>query len=90
MDHSLRLRIEYPIEFPICLLWSVGIDDSESVHHAVDMGIDSDIWHIVEDGEDDLGGFDPDAWECLDESEIIWQYSSIFSREDSTGFLYKS
>ena len=81
MDDSLRLCIEYPIEFPICLLWSVGIDDSESIHHTVDMRIDADIGHIIEDGEDDFGGFDADTWERLDQFQIIRDFSLIFSCE---------
>ena len=48
MDDSLRLRIEYEIERPICLLWSLGIDHAETIHHAMDMCIDSDVWHIIE------------------------------------------
>ena len=72
MDDTLGLNIEYSIEFPIRLSWSVGIDDSESVHYAVDMCIDADIWHIIEDSEDDLGGFDTNTRKCLDEFQIIW------------------
>ncbi len=48
MDDSLRLRIEHEIESPISLFWSLGIHDSESIHHTVDMGIDSDVGHIIE------------------------------------------
>ena len=48
MDDSLRLSIEYEVERPISLLWGVGIHDTETVHHAMDMCIDSDVWHIIE------------------------------------------
>jgi hypothetical protein len=48
MDDALGLGIEYEIESPISLFWSLGIHDSESIHHTVDMCIDSDIWHIIE------------------------------------------
>jgi cellobiose-specific phosphotransferase system component IIC len=48
MDDSLRLRIEYEIESLVSLFWSLGIHDTETVHHAMDMCIDSDIGHVVE------------------------------------------
>lgn len=49
VDDTLGLRIEHEIESLICLLWGFGIHDTETVHHAVDMRIDTDVWHIIED-----------------------------------------
>ncbi len=48
VDDTLGLSVKYPIEFSICLLWSLGIDHAETIHHTMDMCIDSDIWHIIE------------------------------------------
>jgi hypothetical protein len=67
MDHSLRLRIEHEIESPISLLWSLGIHYTETVHHTMDVCIDTDIRHIIEYREDNLRRLDPDTWEGLDE-----------------------
>jgi len=49
MDDSFSFSIEYFIKFFVCLFGCLGVYSSETIHHAVDMCIDSDIWHIVED-----------------------------------------
>jgi hypothetical protein len=67
MDDSFGLSIEYFIEFFIGLFWSLGIDDSETIHHSMDMCINSDVWHIIEHREDYLGRLDSDTREGLDE-----------------------
>lgn len=66
MDDPLRRSIEHEIESPVSLFWCLGIDDAEAIHHSMDMRIDTDIWHIVENREHDFGCLDTDTWECLD------------------------
>lgn len=51
----------------IGLLWCFRFYDSDSIHHPVDMRIDSDIGHIVEDREEDFRSFYSDTRECLNE-----------------------
>ena len=48
MYDSLGLNVECEIESLISLIRSLGIHDTETIHHAMDMCIDSDIWHIIE------------------------------------------
>ena len=93
VDNSFCLDVEYLIEFFVCLLWGFGIDNSEAVHHTVDMCIHSDVWHIIEDREDHLSSFDTYTWEGLDETQIVREYSTILcwkycaSFFDESGFI---
>lgn len=90
MDYTFCLSIEYLIQFSVCLFGSFCIHDTESIHHAVNMCIDSDIGHIIEDGEDYFCGFDTNTWECLDQFQIIWDFSLVLGCEYHPSFFYKS
>ncbi len=52
-------------EFFICLFWRFGFHDSHSIHHTVDVRIDTDKGHIVEMREDDFCCLHADSGESL-------------------------
>ncbi len=88
MKYLFGSSIKYAIYLPICLFGSFCIYDTETIHHTMYMRIDSDIWHIVEYGEDDFCSLDPYAWEGLDQFQIIWDISSILYGEYRPCFFY--
>lgn len=49
-------------KFFICFFWCIRFYNSHPIHHAMDMRIDTDKWHIVEMREDDFRGFYADSW----------------------------
>jgi hypothetical protein len=67
MDDTLGRSIENEVERLISLFWCIGIDHAETIHHSMDMCINSDVWHIIEHREDYLGRLDSDTREGLDE-----------------------
>lgn len=90
MDDTLRLGVENLIEFFVGLFGSFCVYDSKTVHHSVDMCIDPDIGHIIEDGEDYFCGFDTNTWECLDQFQIIWNFSLVLGCEYHPSFFDES
>jgi hypothetical protein len=68
-------------EFFIRFFWRFGFHDSHSIHHAMNMSIDTDKGHIVEMGEDDFCCFYSDSGECADGFERVWDFSSVFVHE---------
>jgi hypothetical protein len=71
MDFFLGLNIEYLIDFFVCFIWHLRLYESYPIHHAVNMGIDSDECSIIEDREYDFGSLDSYSRERLYQSEII-------------------
>lgn len=74
----LLFQSEYPVYLSVRLLRCSRLYDTDTVHDAVDMGIDTDIGHIIEHWEDDFRCLDPDTRECLEECEVIRDRSLIF------------
>lgn len=68
-------------EFFICLFWRFGFHDSHTIHHSMDMGIDTDKGHIVEMREDDFCCLDADSGESANGFEGVWDFSSMFVYE---------
>ncbi len=68
-------------ELFICLFWCASFHNSRAVHHAMDMCIDADKWHIVEMREDDLGRLYTDSGKCADGFEGVRDFSSVFVHE---------
>jgi hypothetical protein len=56
----------------------------DTVHHAVDVCIDPDIGHIIEDREDDFRGLHSDPREALYEAEVIRDDAIVFLGNDSS------
>lgn len=56
----------------IRLLWGFGITEFESVKYSMNVGIDADVWEIVEMREDHLCCFDADSGEGDDFFDRIW------------------
>ena len=68
-------------EFFIRLFWCFRFHYSHSIHHAMDMRIDTDKGHIVEMREDDFRRLHPDSGESTDGFEGMGDFSSVFVHE---------
>jgi hypothetical protein len=48
MQYSFFLFTKYLFDHSIGLIWSFCIHDTDTIHHSMDVSIDSDIGHIIE------------------------------------------
>ena len=87
MKYSLLTPSENAIDCSISLFRPLGGDDPNTIHHTVDMSIDSNIRHIIENREDDFRGLDTNSRKCLKEREIIRDHSLVFIRKVYFGFF---
>ena len=64
MMHRFFLYIsEEFFDFFISFCRSIRYDDAHTIHHTMNMGINTDKWHVVEMREDNLRSFYSDSWE---------------------------
>jgi hypothetical protein len=90
MDNTLFLDGKNSFYRFISLFGMFCLDDTQAIHHSVDMGIDTDIGHIIENREYYFSRFYADPGKCLYELEIVWQYSLVVCCEDSASLFYKT
>ena len=72
---------EDEIDCSVGLLGRFGFHDSYTIHDTMDMGIDPNVGHIIEDRENYLRSFDTNSWKSLEEFEIIGNDTIIFPCE---------
>ena len=81
MHRAFLIFAEELFKFFIRLFWCFGFHDFHTIHHAVDMRIDTDKGHIVEVGEDDFCCLHADSGECTDGFEHVRDFASVFVHE---------
>ena len=68
-------------ELFICLFWSSGFHRTHTIHHTMDVRIDSDKGHVIEMREDDFCRFHTDSWKCPDGFQSMGDFSAVFVHE---------
>lgn len=87
MKYPFFFSGQYRFNSCIGLFWGVGFHDSYTIHHTMDVCVDTHIGHVVEDREDDFGCLDANTWKSLQECEIIRDDSILFFRETNSSCL---
>lgn len=81
MHRAFLVFTQELFEFLICLFGRASFHNSHTVHHTMDVRIDTDKGHIIEMREDDFCRFHADSWECTDGFEGVRDFSSVFVHE---------
>ena len=81
MHRAFLIFAEEFFEFFVCLFWCFGFHDSHTIHHTMNVCIDTDKGHIVEMREDDFCGLHTDSGESADGIESMRDFSSVFVHE---------
>lgn len=79
MEPFFYINIEEQFYFSISCFRGFSFHYSETVHHPMNMSINTNIRAIIEYCENYFGSFNSDSWKCLNKTEIIRNDSIVFT-----------
>lgn len=90
MQYAFLFQRKNLLDFPIGLFWSPSRYNSDTIHDSVNMRVDTNVRHIIENREDDLCCFYSYSWESLNQCEIIRNNSRVFLGQDCSRLFDKA
>lgn len=90
MERLFCSYIKERIDFFVSLFRGIRCYYANTIHHSVYMGIYSNIWHIIEHGQNDFRSFYSYSRKGLEKCEVIWNNAIVFLSENSSGLFDKT